>query len=171
MELNKDKLLELYPSYNSVLGPYERPDGRKHIVLNNSSLSKGEKGKTKTISYPKALVESNIGRVLLPNETIDHKDRNKTNDTKNNLIIKDRSLHISEDVLRVSVSETSCVQCGETFIPTKDQRNSQKRNKDYEPAGPFCSKRCSGLYGKNIQKGCERIERKEINKTYYRLDK
>ena len=56
MGLDKEKLLELYPSYDSVLGPYDRDDGRKHVVLNNSSLPTGAKGKLKTISYPKALV-------------------------------------------------------------------------------------------------------------------
>lgn len=29
--MNKEKLLELYPDYTTVLGPYTRPDGRKHM--------------------------------------------------------------------------------------------------------------------------------------------
>ena len=45
MKLNKDNLLKLYPTYNSVLGPYTRPDGRMHVVLNDSSAPKGQKRK------------------------------------------------------------------------------------------------------------------------------
>lgn len=171
MELDKVKLLELYPAYDSVLGPYLRPDGRKHIVLNNSSLSKGIKGKTKTISYPKAIVESNIGRTLLPNETIDHDDRDKMNNSSENLIIRDRSIHASLDAIKVQVEPVSCVQCGFKFEPSKAQRNSQALNGGPEPAGPFCSRRCSGIYGANVQNGGEKLERQEIKKMYYREDK
>lgn len=82
--MNKEKLLELYKPYTSVLGPYTRKDGRKHIVLNNSFAPKGAIAKTKTISYPKALMESTLGRRLTSNEEVDHKDNNKLNDASNN---------------------------------------------------------------------------------------
>lgn len=87
MELEKETLLKLYPPYDSVLGPYDRKDGRKHIVLNNSKASKGTKGKTKTISFPKAVVESNLGRKLEANEEIDHRDDNKLNNDPDNFQI------------------------------------------------------------------------------------
>lgn len=168
MELDKDKLLDLYPSYDSVLGPYLRPDGRKHVILNNSSAPKGQKGKTRTISYPKALVESNIGRVLLPNETIDHNDRDKTNDDGGNLIIRDRSVHASLDAVKVNVEDVICLECGIVFTPTVGQRNNRS-NKDV--AGPFCSRTCTGKYGARIQNGDPVMSRQEIVKTYYKDDK
>ena len=89
MDLDKEKLLRLYPPYDSVLGPYKRSDGRMHVVLNNSNASKGEKGKTRTISYPKAIVESRLGRKLKPNEEIDHGDNDKTNNNTLNFKIVD----------------------------------------------------------------------------------
>jgi hypothetical protein len=74
----------MYPPYTTVLGPYKRPDGRQHIVLNNSSASKGTKGKTKTISYPKAIMEVHLNRRLSDNEEVDHVDGNKLNDCFDN---------------------------------------------------------------------------------------
>ena len=171
MKLNKDNLLKLYPTYNSVLGPYTRPDGRMHVVLNDSSAPKGQKGKTRTISYPKAVVESNIGRTLLPNETIDHNDRDKTNHQENNLVIRGRSIHAALDAVRVTVDLVNCVECGKSFEPSKGQRNSQASKNGTEPAGPFCSRQCSGQYGARVQNGGTKLERQEVTKTYYRKDK
>lgn len=165
MKLNEEELLKLYPDYTSVLGPYKRKDNRKHIVLNNSNLSKGSKGKTKTISYPKALVESNSGKRLLENETVDHDDRNFENNSKANLIVKDRSIHSSEDALRVKVDSVTCPMCNTIFVPTVDQRNDKKS------AGPFCTKSCSGKYSQNVQGGLKPISKTLIAKQYYRSDK
>lgn len=91
MRFKSEDLLKLYPKYDSVLGPYKRKDGRKHIVLNDSSAAKGEKGKTKTISYPKAIMECRLGRRLLKDETVDHDDDDFTNNSKKNLQIMSRS--------------------------------------------------------------------------------
>lgn len=93
------KILLLYPSFNSVLGPYLRKDGRKHIVLNNTALKTGNKNKIKTISYPKALMEIQLGRKLLKDETVDHIDENKSNDDLNNLQILSRADNARKAVL------------------------------------------------------------------------
>lgn len=171
MELDKENLLKLYPDYDSVLGPYSREDGRKQIVLNNTELPSGSPGKLKTISYPKALVESTINRRLTKDETIDHNDRDKTNDNLNNLVIRNRNEHSRLDAIHVSVEPVNCVECGKSFEPSKAQRNSQAFNRESEPAGPFCSKHCSGLYGARVQNGGERLERQVIKKTYCLKDK
>src|ERR1035437_1072062 len=121
MELNKEKLLELYPNYTSVLGPYLRPDGRQHVVLNNTNASKGTKGKTKTISYRKAIVESNRGSRLLPNETVDHDNRMFEDNSESNLIVRDLVEHTQLDALRVEALPVDCPSCGESFIPSKHQ--------------------------------------------------
>lgn len=171
--MDKEKLLELYPEYTSVLGPYKRTDGRKHIVLNNSNASKGTKGKTKTISYPKALKEIEIGKRLLDNETIDHHDRNFNNDDSSNLVIKKQSIHAFEDALRVEVAPVKCAwhECSVVFIPTKAQRNKQSSGPNGLPAGPFCSNICKGKYGASVQNGADPLTRKEIIKKYYKIEK
>lgn len=167
MELDKDTLLELYPTYDSVYGPYTRKDGRKHVVLYNSSIPSGQKGRTKTISFPKAIIESNIGECLLPEETIDHKDRDFNNNSPENLVIKERSYHSSEDALRVYVEPLPCSWCGKVFTPTRGQINTRAES----TAGPFCSRHCSGSYSASVQNGGETIERKQINKVYFSPEK
>jgi hypothetical protein len=166
MKLRKEVLLQLYPDYNTVLGPYERKDGRKHVDLNNSKAPNGDKNKTKTISYPKAIIESNINRRLTPNETVDHIDRNKSNNKKNNLQILERSTHCKLDALRIAVDEVICPECGSSFKPTRHQVYS-----DLNKAGPFCSRICSGKYGSKIRNGGNKIGRSAIRKKYYKLEK
>lgn len=167
MELDKDRLLELYPEYTSVLGPYNRPDGRKHVVLNNANVPTGTKGKTRTISYPKAIVESNIGEKLLPEETIDHRNRNVGNNDFENLMIKERRFHASEDAVRVHVSEVCCVGCGKMFVPSIEQIKTRSESKP----GPFCSRSCASSNNSKIRKGNGITGRGEIKKTYYQSNK
>jgi len=45
-----------------VYGPYTRKDGRQHVILY-------ENGTRKTVSYPKYLLETKLGRPLDSNET------------------------------------------------------------------------------------------------------
>jgi hypothetical protein len=160
----KLKLFSLYPEYNRVTGPYLRKDGRKHIVLNNTFLSKDDKNKLRTVSWPKALVEVRENRRLLDNETVDHDDRDYTNDCLTNLIIRDRVEHIKLDVLRVGFAEIKCVWCECKFLYKNKDRHTRK-------AGPFCSRKCAGEYGANVQNGGEKINRREIERKYFKLDK
>ena len=166
MELKEKELLALYPPYNSVLGPYSRPDGRKHIILNDTSKPKGAKGKLRTISYPKALIESNRYERLKNNETIDHRDLDFTNDTNSNLLIQDRSDHASMDAIRVYVAPGICLQCKKEFELSVSQRNPKPG-----VAGPFCSRKCSGSYGKSIQLGEEPKQRTKVEKEYYQVSR
>ena len=152
-------LLALYPDYDKVFGPYTRKDGRRHVCLTGDNSKK-----RKTVSYPKALVEVELGRRLTNDETVDHYDRDHTNDSPDNLIVKPRVHHCYEDATRVSVSSVSCPMCGNSFVPTRAQRRGNI-------AGPFCSKRCSGRYGKSVQTGADKITKTDINVFYYKLDK
>jgi hypothetical protein len=158
---------KVYSDFDTHYGPYTRKDGRKHMVL----VQHGEGGgitKKITVSYPKYLVETKFNRVLLPNETVDHIDRDFTNDDFSNLRIIDRSEHVKQDVLKVKVDPIKCFLCETEFTPTVDQMNS--RNGD-EKAGPFCSRSCTGKYGAMVGNGMEKVKRNKITKTYYREDK
>lgn len=157
--MNLDNLLLLYSGYDKVYGPYTRKnDGRQHICLTGPGMPK------KTISYPKALVESNIGRRLTNDETIDHHDRNHENNSIDNLIVKSRKLHCYQDATRVHVETVECPVCGTSFTPTRSQRNKNK-------AGPFCTRRCAGIYGKQVQCGADKLNKTVLDITYYKLDK
>lgn len=90
-----EEILKLYPDYDSVLGPYTRPDKRMHIVLNKTKQPH-KLGKLKTISYPKALMEIKLKRRLLDNETVDHIDEDKTNNDIDNLQVLTRRENIEK---------------------------------------------------------------------------
>lgn len=138
--LFKENILILYPKYSSVLGPYKRKDNRQHIVLNDISKSKSVAGKTRTISYPKAIMEVFLGRLLVGDETVDHIDGDFTNNNINNLQVLSRVDNAFKSTIRVEI-QTNCPYCNKAFILSKDQRKSRcKGNKK------FCSKKCSGLY-------------------------
>lgn len=128
---------------NKVYGPYTRPDGRKIVVV------KDENGKTKTISWPKYLMEQHLGRSLHPNtETVDHWDSNKDNNNLNNLRIMPRSEHSSEDTRRVKLVTFDCAWCNKSFERSPRLiRDKAKKNK----AGPFCSRPCAGRYSRKLQ--------------------
>ena len=170
MELNKEKLLELYPEYDSIYGPYIRQDGRKYIILNNSTAHSRSKERKRTVSYPKALVESNRGIRLKENETVDHNDRD-INNSRDNLVIRDKAEHSRLDAIRVKTSPVNCVECGVLFEPSIKQRSIQVGKGAPEPYGPFCSRSCTGKYGARVQNGGEKLNRKEIPKIYYYVDK
>lgn len=86
----KQFLLTLYPKYDNVLGPYKRKDGRQHLVLNDSTASRSDRRKTRTLSYPKALMECFLGKRLKKNQTVDHVDDDFTNNRRKNLQVLTR---------------------------------------------------------------------------------
>ncbi len=156
----------MYEEYK-VYGPYTRKDNRKHVVL----VHKTNKSR-KTVSYPKYLVECNLNRYLLPTETVDHNDRNFTNDDINNLIVKDRSIHCTEDALRVISDVMLCPMCKTEFVLTGKQVSSAKSNAKNGKAGPFCGRSCAGRYGAYLQNGLiSKLGNEEVKANYYKLDK
>ena len=149
-----------------VHGPYTRKqDGRQHVVVVFVDLSK------KTISYPKYLMEQKLGRELDPDlETIDHVDRNFTNNDPSNLRIIPRKQHCAEDATYVEMVEIECALCGQKA--TKDP-NDLKHNKEQGKAGPFCSRSCAGYYSRYVQLGLmEKLGNTyEDIRKYYQLNK
>lgn len=138
-----------------VYGPYTGKDGRQRVILH-------ENGKGNTVSYPKFLVETHIGRKLQFDETIDHIDGDFTNNDLTNLRIVNRSEHCSDDIVRRKYIEMVCVECGNVFLSDWKDR---KRNK----AGPFCRKSCSGKYGKKVQMGMEKLPPFQVKEEYHKL--
>ena len=163
--MDLQKLLELYPMYTQVYGPYTRKDGRKHLILYEPN-SKARK----TISFPKAIMEVNLGHKLAKDDTVDHIDRDKTNDIISNLQVIDRKSHVSLDAIRRHSLFSTCPICKVEFELTRDQLT--KRSNIL--AGPFCSRTCAGKYGKSIQLNkIEPLPRitNTSDITYYRQNK
>lgn len=148
-----------------VYGPYENHLGRKHVIV--VTRDGGKIVKRKTISYPKYLHEKVTGQRLAPNQTIDHRDRDFRNDNVENFSVLDKSTHSKLDAVRVIYEDAVCPLCKITFAPTKDQATRRSVQK----AGPFCSKRCAGLYGSIVQNGGSKLPRVDPERTYYQLGK
>lgn len=150
-----------------ITGPYLRPDGRQHMIVTKSD------GIKTSISYPKYLVEIHLNKYLAENETIDHIDRNFTNNKLSNLQIIDRSNHAKLDVLRLKPKAFFCPTFDKLFVADgiKLQRIRCNLN-NHKKFGPFCSRSCAGKYSKAVQLGliCK-IEPKMLILEYYQLNK
>lgn len=125
-----------------VYGPYTRKDGRKHVVI-------WDRVKTKTVSYPKWLMEQSLGRILGLAETVDHINRDFTDDRRRNLQILPRIDHSKIDAPMSVPVVMPCVYCGK---PATQNRSHYNHNRRQGKAGPFCSRTCSGKYGADRQK-------------------
>jgi hypothetical protein len=154
-----------------IYGPYSRRDGRKHMVyvLPDKDGIYRKHSKKSTVSYPKWLMEQELGRILDPDlETIDHKDRDFTNNNLDNFRIIERSKHAKDDAKRLASIEFICFWCKNKFIDNNPRHRIYNKNRGKK--GPFCSKSCAGKYGKKIQmKEIESIKEYTIpNKIYYK---
>lgn len=170
MILNKEKALKVYSEYDTVYGPYLNKLGRLHVIF--TKHEGGKIVKRHTVSYPKLLVEIENGEVLQDGMTVDHIDRDFTNNDLSNLRVLSREEHSSVDAKRVKPILTTCPWCKIEFeidvIKQSEARRLRKNNK----VGPFCNRSCAGKYGKHIQKGGDRLVNHHLPKVeYYVIEK
>lgn len=144
----------IYKNVIKTYGPYLGKDGRYRIVLKKNDGSK------QTLSYPKYLMEMHLERYLEENETIDHIDGNPLNNELSNLRVLSRQEHCSNDCVRNNPITVTCTYCGKTFKIDGNKISSRNR-KDRHLSGYFCSRKCSGKYGKEIQLHLREHEQKE----------
>ena len=132
-----------FAAVSKTYGPYMRPDGRQIVII------KDENGNSRTVSYPKYIIEQHLGRVLdKDQETVDHWDSDKNNNDINNLRIMPRDEHSREDTRRVKLVKFKCKLCDKEFERSPRLiRDKAKKNK----AGPFCSRPCAGRYSRKLQ--------------------
>lgn len=147
----------------AVYGPYVRKQDKRQIVR----IVIGKK--ITTSLYSRYLVEIKIGKILPENETVDHIDRDLTNDMIENLRIIDRPTHSKEDIKRVKPVLCKCKLCGKEFYREASQLKS---NALFGCSGPYCSRSCSGKAGREIQLGrAEKIAQPIPTPEYYYLEK
>lgn len=148
-----------------VYGPYKRSDGRQIVIVVENN------GERRTVSYPKWLLEVQLGRRLDPDkETVDHIDRDFNNNDLNNLRIMPRDEHSAADTRRSRDAKFTCAWCGKEFERSpRLVRDKSKKNK----AGPFCDKSCAGRYSRMLQlKLIEKLGPQPfIQSEYYRNTK
>lgn len=125
-----------------VFGPYKRENGRQLVIVVDKD------GNRRTVSYPKWLMELQLGRKLDPDETVDHWDTNIDNNNLDNLRIVPRDQHSSDDTRRVKMVKFHCAWCQNEFERSpRLVRDKSRKNK----AGPFCSRPCAGKYSRMLQ--------------------
>lgn len=153
----------IYENVLKSFGPYLGKDGRYRIIL------KLNNGSNKTVSYPKYLMELHLGRYLEENETIDHIDGNPLNNDLSNLRVIDRKEHAYNDAIRNDKLIVTCAYCGKSFEIDGNKLYNRNRT-DRHQSGYFCSRSCSGKYGKEVQLGIKQHEQKEkVKPLKYKL--
>lgn len=151
----------VYDGY-TLYGPYKRKDGREHVILKKQN-------KRKTVSYPKYLMEVYLDRYLEKNETVDHIDRDITNNSIDNLRVIRRSEHVTLDVKRYKEQKFTCPWCGAVFDLQSKRLHDAIYNRKQKKSGPFCSRSCAGRYGKSVQLGGPLLKLKELEPEYTTL--
>lgn len=149
------KLSLVYQSPVRIRGPYLCKDGRKRIDVI-------VKNKGKSCLLARAKLEVKLGRPLKKFETVDHIDGNKTNDRTKNLQVLTRKENASKAKDKIVQPLVKCAWCKTKFQLSKEQCKPSNRGK----AGPFCSRSCSGKYGKQIQTGCP-----QQNRTKFKVER
>lgn len=159
----KEQILKLYPEYDTIYGPYPNNVNRPIIILYSTITHK-----RKTVSYPKILMEIKLDRILGKNETVDHIDEDFNNNDYSNLQILTRAENAAKSAWKLPNDViANCKWCDQQFLLSKNQMNERTRKK--QKAGPFCSKRCTGLYGSNLRSGGPKIDRQMPDIELYRL--
>jgi hypothetical protein len=146
-----------------VHGPYKRKsDGRQIVIVVETN------GKRRTVSYPKWIMELQLGRKLDPDlETVDHLDSDFDNNDISNLRVVPRKEHSADDTRRVKLIKFTCPQCDKDFERSpRLVRDKAKKKK----AGPFCSRGCAGKYSRMLQlKLVEKLDAQPcVDSEYYK---
>lgn len=122
-----------------IYGPYLRKDGRKHICIVY------EDGTRKTKSYPKFLLEQKLQRELVGNETTDHIDNDFTNDSLDNLTVLS-NVDNAKKYTALHPRKLYYFICGVCGNGSKKYLNFVISNWKKKKEGPFCSRRCAGIF-------------------------
>jgi hypothetical protein len=109
-----------------------------------------EDGRYATQLEHRVVMEQILGRELSSQEIVHHKDKNKRNNSPENLELTTKSVHAKHHAEErpEQITEMTCSICSKDFsVPTRTVRRNEKTGK----AGPFCSKTCAGRYASSIQ--------------------
>lgn len=136
--------------------------------LSNYNINIGKDGRVraydkithKGVSYPRLIMENFLNRRLLKTEDVHHKDGNPLNNEIDNLEVIDHKEH---DKLHGGKNKKynnkimNCPVCNKEFIWTPIQQSSFYSHGGNTKKGPFCSRRCAGIYSTSIQYKNKRI--------------
>lgn len=130
-------------------------DNYNIYICNDGRVRAYNKNTHSVISYPRILMEENLGRPLMPYEQVHHKDENPLNNDIDNLQIELLGPHQRYHSTKYYDTTAICTYCGRVFDWTAKQQkyfySNMSRKNGCTRTGPFCSKQCSGRYGKHEQ--------------------
>lgn len=133
---------------------YYQKDGRKMVY---------DKDKKQVVPYARYLMEQYLGRKLREDEEVHHKDHDKTNDVIENLEVINSTVHRKHhNPLKYKDTIEQCYVCGKSFTFTAKQHSNKYKERKRKPDTVdkyFCSRKCSGIYGKKIQ---EHLQEKSV---------
>lgn len=111
----KNRILTLYPEYDKITGPTISSAGRVLVNFRNSTT-----GEKTTRQLGKVKLEVKINRRLTGDETVDHKDNDKTNDDFDNLQVLTRT----ENARKGSLNNTYTLG----YKQSEEQKRSGAKN-------------------------------------------
>lgn len=109
-------------------------------------------------------MELSLNRYLTETETVQHLDGNPLNNDLSNLIVLSKSEHAKMDAKRVNDVVLTCQWCKKEFL-VKGSTIHNRIRKD-KHSNSFCSKTCSGQYGKSVQLGFPKLNKIKIERVY-----
>lgn len=121
-----------------IYGPYLRKDGRKHVIRISFGPDGKETGR-RTQSYPRYLIEQSSNLNIPDDLTVDHINRDKTDDRINNYRLLPLKEHLRDDAVYRRSPSALCKGCGKAFELSRHQTSERAKNLP----GPFCSRSCA----------------------------
>lgn len=131
--------MKLEPNKYTV---YTNKDGRCRVYIKETK---------KVVSYPRILMEEKLGRPLEPDEDVHHKDGNPLNNTLDNLEVIKHGEHQKMHKPAPNPITVNCIWCNKEFTLNYIQQRNRRSNEKRGKKGSFCSRECSGKFGKNEQ--------------------
>jgi hypothetical protein len=117
-----------------VYGPYMYK-GRRQVTVERDDGSKC------SMTYARFLYQEHVGRVLGPEEHVDHIDEDRLNDSIDNFQILTPSANTTKS--NGGPAEMVKIICGYCGGETEKRARFVRHNRKQGKAGPFCDKRCS----------------------------
>lgn len=90
----------------------------------------------------RVIMENHINRLLLPNEVVHHRDKNRYNNDISNLelLTKEEHNHLHSEEKKKPWIQLVCPECGKVFFKRPNLFNWSKSKLH------FCSRQCNGKY-------------------------
>lgn len=138
---------------------YQNKDGRYRAYIRDDN------NKPHVVSYPRLLLEQNLGIKLNPNDDVHHKDEDFTNNDISNLQVIPHGEHQKIHSLKYYDKDAVCEVCGKTFvwIATRQRQYYNDLSRGLNRI-ISCSRKCSSIYGRYIQLGYDELEALELSR-------